>query len=580
MSPRHAAWSGLALLPLTTAGCDGKEALADEVDAPHLHFVDVAAEAGIDVVSVSGDARRWYIPESNGCGAAWLDHDGDGDVDLYVGNGAGLRYVDDGQRLEVQHTASTRLYRNDGGLRFSDVTDEAGARRADWVNAVSAADVDDDGDPDLYLGCFGDDVFLANEGGRFVERTGAAGLANDGWAAGAAFGDLDRDGHLDLYVANYCRFDVDAPPNGGRRNVIDGVQIGWGPVGENKRGFNPGAPDVFRYGDGRGGFREATTEAGFALDEPLCSYAVVFRDVNADGWPDVLVANDLQPANLFVNRGDGTVRDEALARGFALTEAGEPTSAMGLMVEDVDGDGDFDALRTNFDFEPNSLHVNDGEGRFRERAGEVGLADASVDRLGWGGGFFDADLDGDLDLLVANGHVMPQAAEIGMSGWLMRSQLFEAVPGDAAGTVAWRDVTERSGPGLQPLQSARGVALGDPDDDGDLDALIVDLDGPPRLLENRSERRGRWLAVRCVGTESNRDAIGARVEVIAGERTHVREVGPIQGLYSTHDPRLHFGLGEVDGPLRVVVRWPSGAVQTVEGAEPDSLLTILEERDD
>jgi hypothetical protein len=563
--------ASILLGSLGLGACGSSEAAAGDVPEG-FHFVDVAPEAGIDVVNVSGDPRRWFIPESNGCGAAWLDHDGDGDLDLFVGNGAGMRYLDDGARLELVPGGGSRLYRNEGELRFTDATEAAGAGRGEWINAIATGDVEDDGDPDLYLACFGPDAYLRNDGGRFSEGSAAAGLANPLWGAGAAFGDPDRDGDLDLYVANYCLFDLDKPPG---VNTIQGVTIAYGPEGENQQGKNPGAPDVFFRGDGEGRFAEATREAGLELEKALCSYACVFADVDADGWSDLLVANDLQPANLFVNRRDGTFAEEGLERGFALDEAGKPSSAMGLFVEDVDGDLDLDVLRTNFDLEPNWLSLNDGKGRFVERAAAHGLAEPSLDKLGWGGGFFDADLDGDLDLLVANGHVFPNGEALGMHGWLMPTQLYEAVPDPAAG-ILWCDVTASAGPGLAVLRSARGVALGDPDDDGDVDALVVDLDAPPRLLENRTPRRGHWIAVALEGTHCTRDATGARVVVRAGGRSWMREVRTTYGLFSAHDPRLHFGLGPVEAVDRVEIHWPSGGGQTIESPPLDRLLVVRE----
>jgi hypothetical protein len=572
MSPR----AFVLLAPLGLGACDFPETAAADADPARFLFVDVASEAGIDVVNVSGDARRWFIPESNGCGAAWLDHDGDGDLDLFVANGARLVYPEDAReptaRLAVAEGGTSRLYANQGELRFTDVTDAAGARRSEWINALATGDVEDDGDPDLYLACFGPDAFLRNDGGRFVEASAAAGLANPLWGAGAAFGDPDRDGDLDLYVANYCLFDPERPPG---VNTIEGIEVAFGPEGENQQGKNAGAPDVFFRGLGDGRFEEATRAAGLELAKPLCSYACVFADVDTDGWSDLLVANDLQPANLFVNRRDGTFVDEALERGFALDAAGKPSSAMGLFVDDVDGDLDLDVLRTNFDLEPNWLHVNDGHGRFVERAAAHGLAEPSLDKLGWGGGFFDADLDGDLDLLVANGHVFPRAEEIGMHPWLQATQLYEAVP-DPTGAIAWRDVTASAGPGLAPLRSARGVALGDPDDDGDVDALVVDLDAPPRLLENRTPRRGHWLAVSLEGTYCTRDAVGARIVVRAGGRAWMREVRTTDGLYSANDPRVHFGLGAVAAVDRVEIHWPSGGGQTIEAPPLDRLLVVRE----
>jgi hypothetical protein len=568
------------------AACGGEPA-GERGRSGRLEFVDVAAEAGVGLVNVSGDPRRWYIPESNGNGAAWLDYDGDGDMDLFVANGAGLTYVDDGRRLEVVHGASSALYRNDGRMHFTDVTAASGAGRSDWGQTVATGDVDNDGDPDLYLGCFGRDVFLRNDAGRFVEATEQAGLGNELWAAGAVFADFDRDGALDLYVANYCQFDPEHPPLEGRRNVIDGVEIGWGPEEENRQGLNPGAPDVFYYGDGRGGFREATRAAGLELERPLCSYAVVASDVDGDGWQDILVANDMQPCNLFVNQGarrgpgqgSGTYfTEEAAARGFATNHEGRATSAMGLSVEDFDLDGDFDVFRSNFDLEPNSLHVNDGTGHFTDRADELGLAAPSLDRLGWGAAFLDADCDGDLDLLVANGHVIPLAERIGMSPWAQQSQLYEARA--EHGRLRYADATARSGAGLAALRSARGLALADADDDGDQDALIVDLDHPPRLLENRSQRRGFWIAVQLTGTRSNRDGYGARVTVHAGGVARVREMRATQGLYSSHDPRLFFGLGPVEQVERVVVDWPSGARTEARRPALNSVLRLSEPAQD
>lgn len=542
---------------------------------PTVEFVDVAANAGLTLVQTSGDARRWYIPESNGTGAAWLDYDGDGDMDLFIGNGQGLRYIDDGRRLEVDRTARSALYRNDGAMKFVDVSDSTGCARTDWVQTIATGDIDNDGDTDLYLGCFGADVLLRNDGGKFVEATREAGLGNELWSSGAAFCDVNGDGWLDLYVANYCLFDLENPPNGGKRNVIKDVEVGWGPEAENQRGFNPGAPDVFFLGLGGGRFREATADAGLVLEKALCSYAVVFSDVDGDGDQDILVANDMQPSNLFRNDGSGKFVEEGTVSGFALGSDGRPTSAMGLSVEDADGDGDFDVFRTNFDFEPNSLHVNDGRGRFVERARPLGLASATMDKLAWGGGFFDADNDGDFDLLVANGHVYPQAKDIGMSGWLMETQFFEAVQRPSGDTV-WIDATYKVGGVFEVRRSARGVAFGDPDDDGDVDAIVIDLDQAPRLLENRTKRPGHWLSVALIGSASGRDAFGAQIEVQVGDRVWKREMRSTQGLYSSHDPRLHFGLGHVQGPATVTVRWPSRAVTRVEDVALDGFLSIEE----
>lgn len=564
-------------VPLTLAlglvGCSPSESHAS--DEPLFQFVDVAPKNGIDVKIVSGDPRRWYIPESNGSGAAWIDYDSDGDLDLFIANGGALRYIDDGKRLEKVLEASSRLYRNDGEMQFVDVTDEAGARRSDWVNALATGDVDADGDTDLYLACFGQDVYLRNDDGVFVDATQEAGLGCEAWGAGASFADVDHDGDLDLFVANYVDFDCDNPPAEGKRSLIEGVEVGWGPVGENKQGINVGAANRFYRNAGNGKFSEATKEFGFALEEPLCSYAAIFTDVNGDGWSDLLIANDLQPCNLFLNVEGKEFVEEGVRRGFAGDSEGRPTSAMGFAVADVDFDGDQDVLRTNFDFEPNSFHLNDGTGLYRERGGPLGFALPTTDRLGWSCGFFDAELDGDLDLLVANGHVYPQATEIGMNGWLQQSQLFRADPHDKLGFI-WTDVTDRVAGDLATPRSARGLAFADADNDGDIDVCITDIDEAPRLLENRTPHQGHWISVAAKGTQSHPDSYGAIVKVKAGERTWTREIRTTDGLYSAHDPRCHFGLGPVESVDWLEVRWPSGEIVRRENPAVDAIHTMTE----
>ncbi len=570
-------WFGVFVSSTISAGCGSSVGAAETKDAPKFEFVDVAKAAGIDVTVECGNAKRWYIPESNGSGAAWLDYDNDGDMDLFVANGAKLKYIDDGKSLQFEeHAGGCRMYRNDGHMHFTDVTaDVLPPMKIDLVNAVATGDIDNDGDTDIYLACFGPDVLLRNEGGHFVDATKEAGLGCPLFGASAAFGDVDNDGDLDLYVANYVQFDLAHPPLDGKRDVVEGVEVGFGPEGENKQGINVGAPDVFYLNDGKGHFTDATKAAGLELAKPLCSYAVVFSDIDGDGWQDILVANDVQPCNLFHNQGNGRFKEEGVERGFAFNAEGNPTGAMGLSVEDFDQDGDFDVFRTNFDLEANSLLVNDGKGHFVDRASAFGLAAPSMDKLGWGGGFFDADCDGDLDILVANGHVYPQASQIKMSPWLMPTQLYECFQNEH-GSLGYRDVTAQAGSGLAPLRSSRGIAFGDPDDDGDVDALVIDLDERPRLLENRSPRRGHWLEVKLIGSKSNRDGYGAKIVVSAGGKAWTREMRTTSGLYCSHDPRLHFGLGAVSSIDRVTVRWPSGTVSSLETPALDKLLVVRE----
>ncbi|MFT5289428.1 MAG: hypothetical protein ACI8QS_001301 [Planctomycetota bacterium] len=573
----------LPLLVFSALGACGDkpgEVPTDEGSGSHLVFADVAADSALDFTPTCGDPRRWTIAESNGTGAAWLDHDGDGDLDLFVGNGPQVEYVDDMASLALSYPEGTRLFANLGALQFEDVTVDANARVDAWVNGVVVGDPDGDGDPDIYLTVLGDDVFLRNDAGRFENVPASeSGLENGYWGTGASFGDPDRDGDLDLYVANYCLFDPAAPPAGGKRMDIDGVQVGWGPEGENEFGYNAGAPNAYFRNDGTGHFTEASEAAGLNLDRDWCSYAALFRDMDDDGWPEILVSNDVQPTNLFHNQGGGSFLERGLEMGFATDADGKPTAAMGLFVADVDRDGDLDSLRTNFDFEANGLFVNDGAGVFRELSARTGLALASFERLGWGGGFFDADLDGDLDLVVANGHVMPQSEEIGMNPYLQQSQLFEGIQGDAE-LPQWREVVATEGSGFLPLRNSRGVAIGDPDDDGDLDLVIVDIDAPLRFLENRSERHGDWIGLKLQGAAGNRDAIGARVTLTVGTGatagSWTRELHRVDGLFSSHDPRLHFGIGDAGGAaITAEVRWPDGTTSTHGNLEAGRYQSII-----
>jgi hypothetical protein len=516
-----------------------------------------------------------FIPESNGCGAAWLDYDGDGDLDIYMVNGNGIEAIDGGARLRYLPDAANRLYRNDGDWRFTDVTEKAGVGDRGWGNGCAVGDIDNDGDPDLYVANLGQDAFYVNQGdGTFASEGVPRGAASDRWSARAAFGDIDNDGDLDLFVASYVVFDPLNPPAGGEPLMIEGVAVMWGPEAENP-GINIGEANALFVNDGTGHFTESAKARGLLLEKPLCSYGAVFCDVDEDGWLDLLVANDAQANNLFMNRGGGHFAEEGEARGFARGANGRFQAGMGIAVSDIDDDGDPDLYVTNFDTEPNNLYINDGHGFFTDEGAAAGLHEPVIDRLGWGCAFLDVEFDGDLDLFVANGHVYPDGPAIGLSPWEMPDQFFlnETFPGEPP---HFREVLfDPAGP-MAVLKSSRGVAVADADEDGDLDLLIVDMDSRPRLLENRTRAQGHWIAVLPKGTKSNRDSYGARVRVTAGGRTRTAWVLPNQGIYSSHDPRTRFGLGGTAWVDRVEVRWPSGSVAVVEGVPVDRVLTIVE----
>jgi hypothetical protein len=577
LTPGHVQRAGLCTFALLIAPIRLAGAEPGVAGGAGVAFVDRAADAGITVVNRCGADPRYFIPEGNGCGAAWLDHDLDGDLDLYIVNGAGLEPVDGRRRLRIVRDATNRLYRNDGDWKFTDVTREAGVGDDGWGNGAAVADVDDDGDPDLYVANLGPDVLYLNRGdGTFRDATAERGLGHAGWSTGGAFSDVDRDGDLDLYVPCYVEFDPERPPAGGDLMDVDGVAVGWGPEGENP-GVNPGAPDVFYLNEGGGRFREATAERGLALEKPLCSYAAVFADADGDGWDDLLVTNDAQPNSLFLNRGDGTFTEAGEERGVARGADGSFQAGMGLAVADVDDDGDPDLCVTNFDFEPNNLYLNDGAGFFHDAGDAAGLHAPSMDRLGWGCGFLDAELDGDLDLFVANGHVIRQCEEIGMSPWNMPNQLLLREAG-AGGGPAFAAAAFPADSPLALAASSRGAAFADADGDGDVDIVVLDMDRPPQVLENRSARAGHWLEIELIG-DRPRDAYGARIEVEAGGRARTGWKIPNQGVYSSHDPAVHFGLGPAERVDRVRVRFPGGAVVELADQAVDRRIVVREPAD-
>ena len=535
---------------------------ASPAAAADVRFVDVAAETGLTLRNVSGgDEAKWTILESIGAGACFLDVEGDGDLDVYIVNGGTL--ADSPSAAPVRDA----LYLNDGQGRFVDATRAAGLEESAWGGGCAAGDYDNDGDPDLYVTNFGRDALLQNQGdGTFRDVTGAAGVARGDarWGVGAAFFDADRDGDLDLYVANYVRLDIADPEVLRRRCRWKGGEVYCGP-----NGFE-GDPDVLYRNRGDGTFEDASAAAGVGRDSSY-GMGVVAGDLDGDGDTDLFVANDTQANLLLVNDGTGRFADQALPAGVALSGDGREQAGMGVDLGDADGDGDEDLFITHFSDDYHTLYRNEGGLVFTDVTASSGLDAATRSSLGWGGGFFDYDNDGDLDVFVAGGHVFPGVETFDpATSYRQRNLLFEndgrghfsAVP--PAGALAV--------PG-----TGRGAAFGDWDDDGDLDVLVVPLDAPPVLLRNDGGNDRAWLKVRLVGRRSNRDGIGARVSLTAGGRTQTREMRLNTSFESSHDPRLHFGLGSA-ASADLEVRWPSGLVQQARDLPAGHLVTLDEEK--
>ncbi len=522
-------------------------------------FVDVAAEAGLDRPTIYGPVdRKDYIVETVGCGCAFLDYDNDGWMDLLVLSGSRVEGAPEG--------TSCRLYRNNRDGSFADVTEQAGLLREMWASGVTVGDFDNDGHEDIFISAYGQNVLYRNNGdGTFTDVTADAGLIDPEtrWGAGCSWVDYDRDGHLDLFVSNYCQFDFDEAPGAGTCRW-KGVPVHCGP-----RGLPFSRHSLYRN-NGDGTFRDVSEESGIAAARPGYGMTVAAADFDDDGWPDIYVACDSTPSLLFRNRHDGTFRETGLASGVALNEDGQEQAGMGVGVADITLNGALDIFKTHFADDTNILYVNDGSGRFRDRTLVSGLA-VEVRNVCWGAGIMDLDNDGWPDIFYATGNIYPEiGAKLADYPFKSPNVVFRNL-----GDGRLEQLFDAAGPALGAAHSSRGCAFGDFDNDGDVDILVVNLNEPPSLLRNDLEGGGNWLKVRLIGTVSNRSAIGARVVCSYGTRRQAQELMAQSSYYSCNDPRLHFGMGQ-ETAASLQVRWPCGAVQSVDDVPANQILTLRE----
>ena len=523
-------------------------------------FSEVAAQTGLDFEHFNGMAGLLHLPEIMGGGVALLDYDGDGDLDVYVGQGA--LYSDDDRdelifpsRYPFPHT--DRLYRNelttgpDGEkvLRFTDVTVQAGLDVAVGQNmGVATGDYDNDGDIDVYLANLAANQLLRNNGdGTFTDVTAAARADDRRWTVTASFFDYDRDGWLDLFIGNYVEWRLPLKKQCTRPT---GKVDYCGPLSY------PALGNALLRNDRSGGFEDVT---GVALPGAVAATTLGAQaaDFNGDGWLDLYVANDMMPNHLWMNQRDGTLLEDGLIAGTSVDANGQPQASMGVIADDIDGDGDEDLFMTHLRMEMNTTYINDGSGLFEDRSTDTGLGRASHASTGFGTVLFDYDNDGTRDIFVANGAVHRIESQLRAGEALAlreRNQLFRGL-----GEGRFEELPIERWSQEAREEVSRGVAAGDIDNDGDVDLVVVNSAGLLRLLRNQVGARNAWLGVRLLLADVERDALGAKAELKLSSGSSLHRRVHTDGSYaSASDARLLFGMGESGTPRELVVRWPDG----------------------
>ena len=585
--------------------------LACAAEPPMVSFDDATAGSGVDFDHVKGSAGDYFLIETMAAGGAFADFDSDGHLDIYLVNGFDLAGIPsrltnvekrvgntwwtrgameargtapadpDSYAVKLSPASGTEaaanvMYRNSRDGTFTDATAAAGAADRGYGFGCAVADYDNDGDQDLYVTNYGANVFYRNAGdGSFADATAEAEVEAPQWSTSAAFFDYDNDGSLDLYIAGFLDFTpmTNRVCGGVVRTDPEGLMA----ISDYTRSYCApkdsygGVPDVLYRNETDGSFADVSVRAGIANPEGK-GLGVVAWDYDRDGDQDLFVANDGMANYLYRNEGDGTFADVALQAGMAFNGEGRAEACMGVDLGDYDNDGDFDLFTTNFSHETNTLYASGGE-RFRDMTAASGLAQPSWRVLGFGTGFFDYDNDGDLDLYVANGHILERIPlfQPGVE-FAQPDQLFANRGGSFA------DVSDSSGTWFAAREVGRGAAFGDYDNDGDLDLLVTNCGGPAKLLRNRGGNRRNWSMIRTVGSRGNRDGIGAEVRLVSGGLSQIRVVQGGSSYLSAGDRRLHFGLGSKTRIDTVEVRWPGGGLERFHDLPVNQLLTLKQDR--
>jgi len=543
------------------------------VDKGPVIFQDVTKAAGLgDWRHVMGGPEKTFILESNGSGVGLIDYDNDGWLDIYLVNGSTFDAL--AGKATPPHAA---LFHNNRDGTFTDVTAQAGVANDRWGFGVTIADYDNDGWPDIFVANYGKNrLYHNNHDGTFTDVAEKAGVTLGNWSSGASWGDYDGDGRLDLFVSGYVHFDLNRLPYP-KSEVVGFADCGF--RGTNGLTCGPrgleGEPDHLFHNNGDGTFSDVSVKAGVSDKSKYYGLTAVFADVDDDGKPDLLVANDSTPTYFYRNRGNGTFADESYLSGIALNKDGREVAGMGLAVGSYLNNGRADVVLTDFSDDFKILFRNEGDASFTDVSNRVGIADTSVPFLSWGVGLIDYDNDSWNDLFLVNGHVFPVADKVAWgSTYAQRPLLFHNAHGGKFEYV--QPVVDT---GLAVILSARGAAFGDLFNDGKIDVVISPIDGHVVLLRNVNPDRHHWVELNLIGGKgSPRDAVGAKV-FLKANGTRMRQDVLSSGSYiSSNDKRAHFGLGDATDAGTAEIRWPSGHIEMVRLPSVDRIYTVTESK--